>query len=257
MKTLKRIALISLCLTVLSLPVGAGATSAAPATPVVKSAANGNGYVKVVWGKVTNASGYYVYRKTSGTSWARIATLKVNSTVSYADKTVKSGTAYRYTVRAYVGSTLSGYSSTGVVIRYLSTPMLKGVKNTASGPTVSWTKVTGASGYYVYRKTSSTAWAKVGTVKSGATVSFANTTAKDATTYSYMVRAYNGSYMSSYNATGLTIKAIMYVYYTPGGACYHLLTCPTIKKSKTITKGTVSAAKKAGKRACKDCKPPQ
>ncbi|MCD7753053.1 MAG: fibronectin type III domain-containing protein, partial [Clostridiales bacterium] len=73
--------------------------------------------VKVSWGKVTGASGYYVYRKTSGGTFSKIATVTSGSTVSYTDKTAKSGTTYYYTVRAYKGGTTSSYVTNKYITR--------------------------------------------------------------------------------------------------------------------------------------------
>lgn len=113
--------------------------------------------MKISWGKVTGASGYYVYRRTSSTgSWTR---LKSTTGTSYTDTTAKTGTTYYYTVKAYSGSYASSYI-TNKTIKYLAQPSVT-LSNTSSGVKVSWGKVTGASGYYVYRKTTSGSWTKI------------------------------------------------------------------------------------------------
>ena len=78
--------------------------------PVLKSAANASGGITVSWNSVKGASGYNVYRKTTG-SWARIGT---SLTTSYTDKNVNQNTSYTYTVRALKGATMSGYDTKGV-----------------------------------------------------------------------------------------------------------------------------------------------
>ena len=178
------------------------------ATPTVSSAANITSGVQVKWTKVTGASGYYVYRKTGKGSWNRIANIKSGTTTSYTDKTAKSGTTYTYTVRAYSGSYISSYNAAGKTVKRLTTPTLGTVSNTASGITVKWTKVTGASGYYVYRKSGNGSWTRLATVKSGSTLNYNDTKAVNGTVYTYTVRAYSGSYASSYNATGKTIARL-------------------------------------------------
>ncbi|MCU6763569.1 N-acetylmuramoyl-L-alanine amidase CwlA precursor [uncultured Roseburia sp.] len=60
-----------------------------------------NGQNTVKWSKVSNASGYRVYRKTASGSWELLTTIKSGSTVSYTDKTAKAGTTYYYTAKAY------------------------------------------------------------------------------------------------------------------------------------------------------------
>lgn len=68
------------------------------------------------------------------------------------------------------------------------------VARTSSGIKASWNKVTGASGYYVYRKTGSGGWTKIKTPRS---LYFTDTTAKKGATYYYTVRAYAGGSLSS------------------------------------------------------------
>ena len=56
--------------------------------------------VRLTWNKVSQASGYRVYRKTGNSGWKA---LKNGSAAAWActDTTVKPGTKYTYTVRAY------------------------------------------------------------------------------------------------------------------------------------------------------------
>ena len=177
------------------------------ATPTVSPAANITSGVQVKWTKVTGANGYILYRKTGNGGWTRLADIKSGTTTSYTDKTAKSGTTYTYTVRAYSGSYISSYNAAGKTVKRLTTPTLGTISNTASGITVKWTKVTGASGYYVYRKSGNGSWTRLATV-SGSTLSYTDTKTANGTVYTYTVRAYSGSYTSSYNATGKTIARL-------------------------------------------------
>lgn len=86
-------------------------------TPTLVSAKYSSGKVTVTWKKVSGAEGYYVYRKVSGGSWSKIKSISSASTLTYTDtSSLTEGKTYIYTVRAYVGSTLSGYNSTGVSV---------------------------------------------------------------------------------------------------------------------------------------------
>lgn len=174
------------------------------AQPTVK-VANKNVSVNVTWGKVTGAKGYYVYRKAgSATSWTKVATIKDGATASYADKNIKSGTTYKYTVKAYNGSYVSSYCS-GVATKYLAQPTVK-VANKNGYVSVTWGKITGAKGYYVYRKAGSeSSWTKIASIGSASTVSYSDKNIKNGTTYKYTVKAYNGSYGSSY-CSGVATK---------------------------------------------------
>lgn len=174
--------------------------------PKITGTAVISGGVKLTWDKIAGAAGYNVYRKTNGGKWARIATIANGSTVTYTDKSVSSGTTYMYTVRAYAGSAMSSYKEQGKVL-YLSVPALSGATITNSGVKIIWGKVTGASGYLVYRKTSGGSWSRIASVTNGPTVTYTDTTAGSGTNYLYTVRAYNGSYMSYYDTKGISAKA--------------------------------------------------
>ncbi len=166
----------------------------------VSGASNVTSGVQVKWSKVTGATGYIVYRKSGSGSWGRIADIKSGSTVSYIDKTAASGTTYAYTVRAYNGSTMGDWHSAKSVKR-LSDTTVSGASNVTSGVQVKWSKVTGATGYIVYRKSGSGSWGRIADIKSGSTVSYIDKTAASGTTYAYTVRAYNGSTMGDWHST--------------------------------------------------------
>ncbi|MBR2715547.1 MAG: hypothetical protein IKB73_05015 [Ruminococcus sp.] len=176
-------------------------------TPALSSATNTDGGVKVAWSKSSGAYGYYVYRKTASTSWKKIADLG-SGDLSYVDKSASSGTTYYYTVRAYSGSTMSSYKSAGVSVKYLKTPSLSAISNTTNGVKVSWSKTSGASGYYLYRKNGTASWKKIATLGSG-TLSYTDKSASKGITYYYTVRAYSGSTMSSYKSKGISIKYLI------------------------------------------------
>ncbi len=194
--------------------------------PTITSAsANATG-TTLKWGTVSGASGYAIWRKTSGGSWSRIG---YTTSTSYTDTTaLTSGTTYYYTVRAYSGSYSTAnantfnsnywsyYDTTGKQIVYLAKPTLGSATNTTSGVKVTWSKVSGASGYVVYRKTIGSGWSQIGNTTS---TSYTDTSSlTSGTTYYYSVRAYKGSYStaiantynalywSGYNNTGVYVK---------------------------------------------------
>ena len=169
------------------------------AEPAVTGASNITSGVQVKWSKVTGATGYIVYHKGAGKGWARIADIKDGSTVNYTDTTAASGTTYTYTVRAYNKDTMSDWNSTKSLMR-ISDTTLTGASNITSGVQVKWSNVTGATGYIVYRKGAGKGWGRIADIKSGSTVSYTDTTAASSTTYTYTVRAYNGSTMGDWHS---------------------------------------------------------
>ncbi|MBE6752636.1 MAG: hypothetical protein E7556_08950, partial [Ruminococcaceae bacterium] len=146
------------------------------ATPVVtvKNSATG---VKVTWGAIDGATSYKVYRKTYSTKTKKYGSWKTCGTVtttSYVDTNAKSGTKYIYTVKAFNGDVKSGIKSSSSIL-FLAQPTVK-IANASTGVKVSWNKITGATGYKVYRaeykngKWSS--WKGMKTIDKGSTVSY-------------------------------------------------------------------------------------
>lgn len=188
-----------------------------PNTPKLTSAVSVSyNSVKITWNAVNGANGYAVYRRVSGTrSWKYLKTVG-SADLSYTDKGLVCGTTYEYTVKAYKNvssvKVWGGYNTSGIkVVPVPATPnSLKAKVTNLNRITVSWNKISGANGYYVYRKTSKTGWQKIGVVNNGGTVSFVDKNAQYNTTYTYTVRAYrieNGEpVIGGFKASGVSCK---------------------------------------------------
>ena len=168
------------------------------ATPTVKAANAAKG-VTVTWNKVAGAKSYIVYRSVySGgkwSGWTRVKTGVIGT--SYTDTTVKSGATVRYTVKAINGN-FTSYIKASNTTKFLAQPTVK-VAKTTNGIKASWGKSAGATGYIVYRRTySGGKWSGWTQIKTTTAVSYTDTTAKAGVTYQYTVRAYSGSYKSSF-----------------------------------------------------------
>ncbi len=169
-------------------------------TPKITSIANTSNSITIKWGKITGATGYIIYRKTDGGKWQNLG--KTKST-SFTDKTAKAGITYRYTIKAYYGSYVSSYNSNGSAIRRLTTPKLISSTSQRDGVLLKWNKVTGATGYVVYRKASSGEWKAIATVKGNSKVKYLDETPRKGATYQYCIKAYYGT---SKSASSNTIK---------------------------------------------------
>ena len=106
-------------------------------------------YLKITWKAVSGASGYQVYRSTTGKSgsYSRLATLKSNQ-LSYANSGLSSSTPYYYAVRAYKNTssgTLYGEFTSVNLSTRLSRDGLKKIIKNANKCYWDW-----AAGYALY-----------------------------------------------------------------------------------------------------------
>ncbi len=189
--------------------------------PVVKVANASNG-VKVTWNKVANAEKYIVYSSTYNTKtkkWSGWTNRSTVTTTSWTDTKVKSGTKYKYTVRAVNGSVKSEYKSSSSIL-FLAQPTVK-IANASTGVKVSWNKISGATGYKVYRSQYSngkwSSWKSVKTIDKASTITWTDKSAKSGVKYKYTVKAVNGKAASTYKSSSsllylaqptVTVKAV-------------------------------------------------
>lgn len=173
-------------------------------TPTVTATNVANG-IKVSWTTVANATGYTVYSSTYNattkkwSSWKNCGTAGAAKT-SWVDKNVKSGTQYRYTVKAKYEKIASPYNKTGAKSIFLTQPTVK-YENTRTGIKVTWNKITGAKNYTVYKAEYTngkwSAWKNVGTC-GNSIFGCVDVNVEAGKMYRYTVRAVNGSSRSSY-----------------------------------------------------------
>lgn len=161
-------------------------------TKVTVKAAQQTSAVKLTWNRSAGASGYKIYRRTAKGRYVCIKTVK-SGTISYVDKTVKSGNRYYYCVKAYNGNVLSGYTEASIL--YIKAPVVT-VRKSAQGVKLSWKKSAGAKKYIVYRKTPTGKYRAVKTV-TAKTLSWTDKTAKKGQTYYYIVKAVNNKTYSA------------------------------------------------------------
>ncbi len=159
--------------------------------------------ISVTWSKVKGTAsdgyvtGYEIYRSTSKDSgYKKVATITSGSTKKYKDKNLATGTTYYYKIRAFCTVSkkkiYSAYSNVKSAKVIPATPTINKVSsknyNTLE---ISWSKVSGASGYKIYRSTSKDGtYEQVGKVKSGSTLSYQDTRRKTGKKYYYKIKAY-------------------------------------------------------------------
>lgn len=162
----------------------------------ISNVANG---LKITWSKVTDADGYYIYRKTTG-GYSKIATINNASTLVYIDENAKGNTSYTYTVRAYNDAGNGKYDTTGITLKRVLSPDVKAISNSTGGIKVEWNTVTGATGYEVLRRVKGGTFKAIAKLTGGNITKYIDATAVSGQAYIYTVRAVSGTskgYMSS------------------------------------------------------------
>ncbi len=170
---------------------------------------------KLSWTEVSGAENYRVYQKVNG-KWVRVGT---TTKTSYTIKSLTTGTTYTYTVRACYtedGTTMLGsFDQTGLsAVCCPPAPVLsEAVSDTEGNITVTWEKVSGVTGYRIYRKTAGGSWKKIATVTGASTLSYTDTGLTSDTTYLYTVKAYKKvsgtNVWSSYDKTGVSATSVI------------------------------------------------
>lgn len=162
---------------------------------------------RVYWSKVSGAD-YYLLYQYSGGEWKRIAKTK---DTAYDVKSLSANKTYYFRVRAYNSKTgeTGDYTSKITVVTIPAT--VKNLKSSAVKTTtlnLSWSKVSGATSYEIYRSTDGKSYKKIKSVNSK-TTSFKDSGLKKDKKYYYKVRAcrkadsktYYGDYSSVLKVT--------------------------------------------------------
>ncbi len=176
-------------------------TSKAPSAPVLSALTNESKGVKISWKKVSDASGYNIYRKTGNGKFQKVKTIDKAATTSWTDSGVKgkNGTTYQYQVCACKGNLESKDSGTKTVIR-LTANKLTSVKNVKGKKLqVKWSKNKKSSGYEVQYSTSKNfKGAKVKKIAGAKKVTKTYSGLKKGKTYYVRVRCYKTSGKAKY-----------------------------------------------------------
>ncbi|MDF2511542.1 MAG: hypothetical protein K0S04_1408 [Herbinix sp.] len=160
-----------------------------PSTLATASA--GYNGAKIIWGAVSGASGYELYRASTKTgSYKKV---KETTARSFTNTGLTTGSTYYYKVRAYryqgTKKVYGSFSSVGSVMPVPAIPSnTKMVKVKSGTAQFTWKKVSGASGYEVYRTSSLKESYRL--VKSTTSLHYINYGLTKGKTYYYKVRSY-------------------------------------------------------------------
>lgn len=154
--------------------------------------------VSLSWSVTDNLTKFIVYKRVKGESEWQTLTTTDSSVTTVHDTAVSSGVTYEYAIKSISddGSFTSALSEIKSVT-FLSKIATVKVSSVAGGVKLTWSKVTGADNYIIYRRLTNGTWVTLTTVKSGVT-SYTDKTAESGKNYYYTVRAEADGYRSAY-----------------------------------------------------------
>jgi len=161
-----------------------------PLTPVVTATINYSS-IQLNWASVEGASGYEIVRSATATgTYALIATVNTNT---YLNSGLAFNTTYYYKVRAFaLVNDVKVYGNDTGVLTYktnVAAPIITAKSASYVSTNLSWTAVSGASGYEVSRATVLTGPYTV-LVSATSATSYVNSALTTNTLYYYRVRSY-------------------------------------------------------------------
>jgi uncharacterized protein YjdB len=184
-----------------------------PTKPKVSVSGYSTSAIKLKWTKSKGATSYQIYRRVAGEeTFQYIAT--VSNATTYRDSKLSIGVTYEYEVKAVAKSAGVSYTTTSATISQKTMPkQVTGLTATpASGSktvTLSWKKVSGATGYIIYRKTKGGSYKRVKAITKASTLSYTDAGLKKNVVYYYKVRAYTKYNKATYKglySTSVKVK---------------------------------------------------
>ena len=160
-----------------------------------KATSAGYSSIRLSWKKVGGAYGYVIYRSTSKNGgYKAIATIKKGKITSYTNKKLSAGKTYYYKLRPFkTVKNKRQYMSYSAVVSARPVPGRVNFTKATAGTrkaVLRWKKVSGASGYQIYRSTSKDSGYKWVSTVSSRRASYTNSKLKKGQTYYYKIRAY-------------------------------------------------------------------
>ncbi|MGN0465716.1 MAG: glycoside hydrolase family 3 N-terminal domain-containing protein [Lachnospiraceae bacterium] len=165
----------------------------------LKVVISGNNSLKLSWSKLSNVTGYRVYRSIDGRNFTYLKTLKGNNVLTYTDKNLAIEKKYYYKVRGYIDDVALGKRIYGILSDTVSATVFRvwqkivnfnAMPSSYNSIRLSWSKLSGVTGYRVYRSTNGKDFTYLKTLKGTNILTYTDKSLLTGKTYYYKVRAY-------------------------------------------------------------------
>ena len=166
-----------------------------PSIPQITSiSAKSKSSVTIKWSSSSNADSYNIYRRLPGESWSGRSPIANTSSTSYTDNNLSYGQKYYYRVTAVNSAGESEQSDTADVYTLPTEPTKITFSSISkSNITLSWSSVSSATKYYIYRRLPGESWAGRSPIASSTSTSYKDSGLTAGTKYYYRVTAENDS----------------------------------------------------------------
>lgn len=160
----------------------------------IKSIKNDTKGIKLQWNSVNGAAKYQVFRRVVGNGWVTGWTwIKDVWGSECTDTTAENGKTYEYTIKTVYNSKY-GVLSNNAKLKRVAPPKLTTPASISTGIKLSWSKVSGATKYQVFRKQVTSKWETGYTwLADTKNLSFVDTKAVKGAYYVYAIRAVDGT----------------------------------------------------------------
>lgn len=150
--------------------------------------------LKLTWKKAADAEGYKLYRSTSRNGkYQLIKTINSGKKTSYTNTKLTPGKTYYYKIQVIGAGDGAGVLSAAMAGKTVNKTTISYVQSVSSKKLkVAWKKISGASGYRIYRSTSKNGvYKEIKTITDGTKTNYTDTTVKAGKLYYYKIAVQN------------------------------------------------------------------
>lgn len=159
--------------------------------PKISSVKNTNSGITLKWNHVLGASGYEIYRQTTGNdTFSLVGTINDSYVLTYEDTSTENEQTYIYKIKAVNGEQKSSFSEVSDQILCIQRPEITKTANTTTGIKVFWNEIPNVTGYYIYVSINGGDYKKITATLDAKTQYYVDKNVSNGNTYRYKVQAY-------------------------------------------------------------------